>query len=213
MIGSGILNQPEVFLRSGVIGALGLYAVTATFIYFSLILLVETAIYHDELDYAELSRKILGSAGHFTVCFFVALADIGALLSYITVIGGTTSGKLMALVSYIYFNFPPYPELVQKWGCTSNVCDVYSVTSIMVVVCILPLAIRRYYGFLGFLSVASIFAIGSVLLFVMIGGPLAAIHREFPVAATLVLFNIKGLVTKSGSIVFSLACTIIRSFP
>ena len=87
-------------------------------------------------------------------------------MSYITVVGGTSS------------------ELIQHWGCTNNACSTYLISFIIVIFIVLPLCLYRFYGHLAIISVVSILSIGSVLLLVIIGGPLNAVEGPINLIST-----------------------------
>ncbi len=159
MIGSGILNQPEVFRKSGILGATVLFAVAGLFIWLGLISLVQCGIEYRKLDYSSLAKSAFGDVGEYIIDIVIVLNTFGALMSYITVVGGTCS------------------ELFISWGCSENnpACSVYFVTSIIISFFVLPFCFNRFYGEMGNVSVISILSIGSILLLVIIGGP---IHQK-----------------------------------
>ena len=87
MIGSGILNQPQVFQISGIGGALILFTIAAYFIWLSLIVLIECGISRGMYDYSELAKHLLGGRGETLVDVAIVLGNFGALISYLDVIG------------------------------------------------------------------------------------------------------------------------------
>jgi amino acid permease len=88
MIGSGILNQPEVFMKAGVIGALLGYAIGTYSIWLGLMLLAHSSDKKNIKDYVELAKSVYGENFGKFVIFNIALNNFGALMSYITVVGG-----------------------------------------------------------------------------------------------------------------------------
>lgn len=91
MIGSGILNQPQVFQASGIGAALILFTVAAGFIWLSLVVLIECGIARGKFDYSELSKAIFGDMGETLVDVAIVLGNFGALISYLDVIGTRSS--------------------------------------------------------------------------------------------------------------------------
>eukprot|EP00607_Mallomonas_marina_P006944 CAMPEP_0182429474 /NCGR_PEP_ID=MMETSP1167-20130531/29469_1 /TAXON_ID=2988 /ORGANISM="Mallomonas Sp, Strain CCMP3275" /LENGTH=378 /DNA_ID=CAMNT_0024613205 /DNA_START=270 /DNA_END=1406 /DNA_ORIENTATION=- len=180
MIGSGILNQPQVFYHAGVVGATISFIIAAVFIILGLAILIETGAHHDILDYASLAFHLYGRTGKLLVNIAIIVYTFGALLSYVTIIGGTST------------------LLVESWGCTQ--CDLYGWTVLMVVVFVLPLCLYKYYGHLGAVSVLSVVAIDSVVLLVIIGGPLEGVPGPVNMA------DPRGILSKIGSVVFALSC-------
>lgn len=130
-IGSGILNQPQVFMYSGVLGALIVFAFSAYYTWLGMVILVDVGNRVNILNYSELTKKAFGSIGEKSLDLFIVLYAIGGLMSYITIIGGTSS------------------ELFQEWGCTAQFCQVMSTTSFFVFVLDLPLCLVRFYGHYG----------------------------------------------------------------
>lgn len=63
MIGSGILNQPYVFMKSGVVGALIGFTIATLGTWSGLFLLTEAGIISNNFDFAGLARDALGSEG------------------------------------------------------------------------------------------------------------------------------------------------------
>jgi amino acid permease len=200
MIGSGILNQPEVFFMSGLCGALMSFAVCTAFIWLGLVCLIECGNFVQRLDYSELASFAFGRTGELIVDILIVLNNFGALLSYLTIVGGTTS------------------ELLVSWQCHSDGCNVYTTTSLSVILLVFPVCTLRYYGHLTYISIFSIASIASVLLLVLIGGPIvgeggAAV--AFKASGTklimsqnllyIILIFLGGL-RKFGSIVFALSC-------
>jgi Transmembrane amino acid transporter protein len=131
MIGSGILNQPQVFRYSGILGGLIMYALASFYSWVGLVVLVEVGFTTGILNYSELAKKAFGFLGEWWLDFFIVLYSFGGLMSYITIVGGTSS------------------ELFQSWGCTANFCEVISTTSFFIVVFDLPLCLVRFYGHYG----------------------------------------------------------------
>lgn len=154
MIGSGILNQPEVFLKSGILGALFIFAVAGTFIWLGLSCLITCGQEFNKMDYSDLSAYAFGTIGEKIVDVLIVLNNFGALLSYLIVVGGTAT------------------ELFFAWGCDSEGCNVYYSTSLATVFILMPVCSLRYFGHLTYISVFSVLSIAAVLFLVLIGGPI-----------------------------------------
>ena len=189
MIGSGILNQPQVFQLSGIVAAILMLSVAACFMWLGLNVLIECGVAHGKLDYSELAREAYGDVGERIVDIAIVVGNFGALLSYLDVIGGTSS------------------QLLYSWGCDSNNngCSAYLTTSILVFIFILPVCLLRHFGHLAIYSIISMFAIGSVLVLVVIAGPIKSIDGH------ITLFS-SGAGSKLGSIIFTLSCAF-AAFP
>ena len=173
MIGSGILNQPQVFQRAGIIGALVIFVVASYFTYVGLVALIDCGVRHNKLEYSSLAQCAFGRYGEIGVDVAIVINNFGALMSYITVVGGTGT------------------KLVGSWGCNHEpLCEFYALTSFLVIVFVLPLCLLRYYGHLGLVSIMSILAIDSVLFLVMIGGPIEGHGTE----GIIRLFSMQGTV-------------------
>ena len=183
MIGSGILNQPQVFMASGIFGALIIFVLGSTFTWLGLVVLVDAGaavkIYH----YSELAKFVMGRTGEWWADFFIVLYSFGGLMSYIDIVGGTSS------------------DLFQSWGCNANFCQVLSTTSFFIFIFDLPLCLVRFYGHYGVISVISMISIFSVLCLVVIGGPVVSQY-----SGPITLANPLGTMAKMGSVLFALGC-------
>lgn len=156
MIGSGILNQPEVFKEAGILGATVMFVISAVFIWTGIVALIECGEEHKKLDYSELAKYAFPSWGELIIDAMIVLNNFGALLSYITVVGGTSA------------------MLLRDWGCEDEACGFYSMSIILMIFLVLPFCLLRYYGHLTYVSYLSIFAIVCVLFLVIFGGPFYA---------------------------------------
>jgi amino acid permease len=156
MIGSGILNQPQVFMKAGFVEALLMLTISAVFIWVGLVALVECGSAHAKYDFSELGKFAFGTFGERLVDGCIVVTIFGAIMSYIVVIGGVTS------------------DLWYSWGCASSqpVCSVYFTTALLVFVFVLPTCIIRFLGHLAIYSFYSIFAIVICVVFVIIAGPI-----------------------------------------
>ena len=181
MIGSGILNQPEVFAKTGMIGALLMLLGVAYITWYGVHLIVAMTTRIKQPSYQQAVLHTLGPTGENIYLVSVIIMGAGALISYITIVGGTAS------------------QLFISWGCQNDWCDVYGVTGTFVPFFVLPLCLFRHYGHLSFLSTFSFFSICMCVMFVLFAGPTVG-----PNAGYVEVFRPAGLVTKLGSVVFAL---------
>jgi len=185
MIGSGILNQGQVFAEAGIILTLVMYAVGVTCIWFGVQLLIQAAIAHKKFSYTELANHAFGRTGDVFTDGCVVLGNFGALLSYLTVIGGQLSNMLESAVG------------------TSNRCtSELFILPVVTFVFILPWCLTRLYGHFVAISVVSITAIASVMLTVLIAAPMQASAHSHD---ALNWVDFPGSLRKFGSALFSLS--------
>jgi sodium-coupled neutral amino acid transporter 11 len=191
MIGSGILNQPQVFMKAGIVGALIMLCVSTLFIWLGLVTLVDCGCAHSKFDFSELGRHAFGKSGEYVVDASIVVTTFGALMSYIVVIGGVTS------------------DLWISWGCRTAQpgCSVYFTSCLLVFVFVLPVCITRYLGHLATYSIYSICAIVSCVVFVIIAGPSFRADPATKMGSNnLQLYSGLGGFQQLGSIVFALNC-------
>lgn len=186
MIGSGILNQPFVFKESGIIGGLLGFLLASTATWTGLLCLTEAGIYADVLEYSGLAYHAFRKHGERLVDVAIIILAFGAQLGYILVVGTTLS------------------DLLTSWGCNNDVCNDIWTTVISVSIFVAPVCMFRHFGHLAYLSLFSIAAIVAVLLLVLIGGPIK--HKTEHVSDSYRVFNISGIMSSTGSIVFALSC-------
>jgi amino acid permease len=182
MIGSGILNQPYVFMKSGMVGGTLAFLLAGGMTCLGLMLLTSCAIKMNCLEYSGLAGVIFGKAGETTVDVSILIVCLGSLLGYILVVGLTIS------------------NLLQSWGCEEDYCGTMFVTAISISTLVSPFVLFRHFGHFAWISVFSIIAIVAVLLLVVIGGPM---KEE---KGSIELLNITGALQSTGSIIFSLSC-------
>ncbi|KAJ1396426.1 transmembrane amino acid transporter protein-domain-containing protein, partial [Ochromonadaceae sp. CCMP2298] len=186
MIGSGILNQPYVFAQSGIIGGLIGFAVATVATWTGLLCLTAAGLHENVLEYSGLAHRAFDRTGELLIDISIIVLTVGSQLGYILVVGVTLS------------------ELLVSWGCNSVVCEKTLVTILAVGIFVTPVCLFRHFGHLAYLSLFSIGAIVAVLLLVLIAGPIK--HEQAHKSTDYNLFNISGLLSSTGSIVFSLAC-------
>lgn len=213
MIGSGILNSPQVFSDSGVAAATILYITAAAAIWFGLVVLIlaaEAAFPRGDdgngdgdggilsnLDFAELAVKSLGWYGATAVDVSIVVGNAGDVCSYVVLVGALTASLLEDLV-----------------GNNAAWTSFSVVTPVMVLFFVYPPCLVRHFSNLRWLSVLCLLAITAVVSLVVIGGPIYADdYRSEPdhdpgLDASVVYWNWTGSVAKLGSIVFALSCSV-----
>jgi len=187
MIGSGILNQPYVFRESGILGATLAFVIASLATWIGLLVLTETGIYVNVLEYSGLAKRAYAKTGERLIDLSIIITSFGSILGYILVVGSTTS------------------SLLTSWGCASDVCNMVNSTVVVVSCLVMPICLYRHFGHLAFLSIFSILAIVAVLFLVVIGGPLQH-NGSSNGGGEIELFNLEGTLASTGSIVFSLSC-------
>jgi amino acid permease len=187
MIGSGILTMPFVFKSMGILGTIPCFLVSATAMWYSMVILADVGLAKGMLDYSELATLALGHLGEQIVDVSIIMTGFGAILSYILVIGELLSGLLI------------------DWGCESDFCELSSTIAWVVVIFVTPTCLQRHFGHLAYVSVFSICAITLVLSLVIIGGPVVG-HKEGFSSRHLTLLDGHGMLQSIGSIIFALNC-------
>ena len=182
MIGSGILNQPYVFMESGLLGGILGFILASVMTWLGLIILCEAGVKANIFDYAELAKHAFGKKGETIVDYSIIIMAFGSMLGYMLVIGETVS------------------SLIVSWGCKSVMCTPTSLMILTVGVFVTPVCMFRHFGHFAWLSLFSISAILAVLFLVIIGGPL---RKE---SGPLTVIDISGTARSLGSIIFSLSC-------
>lgn len=205
MLGSGILNQPAVFREAGVFGGVILFIVAGYFVWLGGVITIECGLITKMTTFQQLVEHVLGVNGKVALDLFIVLGYIGAITSYLTVIGGTASSLLLL------------------GGVSSAIGNVYSITLLLTSLCVLPLCLHRYYGHLGKVSYLSAGFVVVIVLFVVIAGPIYSIQDRTDDHATqitrhpgdvmmvdnngsVVLISVVGMFRKIGSVVFSITC-------
>uniref|UniRef100_A0A6V2Y555 Amino acid transporter transmembrane domain-containing protein n=1 Tax=Heterosigma akashiwo TaxID=2829 RepID=A0A6V2Y555_HETAK len=190
MIGSGILNQAQVFSEAGVIGTLLLYVAGGYTIHLGLELLIKAGVRSARLGFTELAHHAYGRRGDLLTDWTVILCNFGGLLSYFTVVGGQTCDILKDLVG-------------ASDGDSRWYTQEYAVLPVVVALAILPLCLTRRFGHFVYVSYLSISAIAAVVLCVLIAGPSEGKqYRSEPI----LWISVPGMAQKFGSVVFAIAC-------
>jgi amino acid permease len=184
MIGSGILNQPQVFQQSGIIAALILFGIASYFTWLGLVVLIESGAKVEKYDFSLLAKHCYPRWGEKAVDASIIIGNFGALLSYIDIVGATSS------------------ELLFSWSCSNTAgCGPYLITVLLLLFICLPFCLYRVFGHLSYISAFSMIAIGSILSLVIIGGPIVGGNAgPYTVAS-------RGAGSQLGSIIFTLSCS------
>ena len=187
MIGSGILVQAYVFQQSGIVAAIFEYSIICTMIYLGAELIIQCGDIIQVHDYSGCVGTILGPWGSFVVDISIVFNGAGALLSYVIIIGSLFS------------------SIVQSGSCSNSswYCNEGFLTILPILLFTVPLCLIRRFGHLAYISYASIFVIGSVVLLVLIGGP---IRKQYYVDddSSVNTGNFIGCMATVGDIVFAL---------
>ncbi|CAM9199251.1 unnamed protein product [Choristocarpus tenellus] len=210
MIGSGILNQAQVFSLSGVAAASCLYVVAALAIWLGLVVLIEAVGrcssaggvgVPDELGFSELAMVTMGEKGSKAIDASIILMNFGDCCSYVLVVGSLLT------------------SLLDDWtgGTGGAWTSFYLVTSAVVIFLVLPLCLIRHFSNLRRVKMTrdfpvatfSLGAIMSVVLLVVIGGPIYSrsegiFEEDSGVDTTILWWNWTEAAVKMGSVVFAL---------
>ncbi|CAM9980323.1 unnamed protein product, partial [Scytosiphon promiscuus] len=152
----------------------------------------------DDIEFAQLARETIGPLGERSVDFFIVVNNFGDVCSYIILVGSLTGSLLLE-----WFG----DSASDAWWASFSL-----VTPLMTVLFVFPPCLIRHFSNLRWLAVFSFCAITSVVLLVVIGGPLyARAERSQPdhdtdLDASVVWWDWTGSVAKLGSIVFALSC-------
>jgi len=157
-----------------------------------LVLLIRAGTKAKSMDLSDLAGYCFGDVGDKLTDIFVAVGNFGALLSYLTVIGGEASEMLGEIGDL------SGSDMVKEFG------KIQIILPIIVVLFSLPLCLTRLYGHFVMISTISIFSITCVMGLVLFYGPIAGSnYQDEPV----VWFNFLGAVEELGSTVFAFACS------
>lgn len=190
MIGSGIVVQAYVFSKAGIVAAIFEYIIVGIVMYMGVELLIRSAERADIFNYSQLADTVLGPWGRFTVDMSITINNAGALLSYILIIG-SLSHEVVDSMTY-----GPCDE----WWCNAGFLTVFPI-----VIFTIPLCCIRNFGHLAIISYLSVAVIASIVLLVLIGGP---VHRVYYDQTehdrTIKTGSFYGCIATVGDIVFAL---------
>ncbi len=184
MIGSGILNMPEVMSQAGFLGGVIMLTVVAMVTWYAVSCVVNATVILGETSYQNAMRRSFGAIGEKVFLASILILNLGALMSYITILGGTAS------------------QLFLSWDCEDDFCEVNGTTSFLVMCFVVPVCLYRHYGHLSLISTFSFVAIGLCVLFVVIAGPILGPQSD---AGPVLILEMEGLIRKLGSCVFALS--------
>ena len=183
MIGSGILVQAYVFREAGIVNTIVEYALVGTMTFVGVDLLIRCADQTQIFEYSELCTAAFGASGETVLDVSVVTGALGALLSYIVIIGSLSENIIML------------HDVAPAWYTSATFWSFVLVTLFVVPTCCI-----RNYGHLAFISYISISAITGTILLVLFGGPAnAAAHRH----EELNMSNMEGSLETIGSVVFA----------
>ena len=183
MIGSGILNQPYVVMKSGFVGSYCGYIFATYLTWRCANMLTLCGIHVNKFDYSSVAMHAFGKTGEMWTDIAVSAATFGSLIGYILVIGTTLS------------------DLLRAWGCSSDTCSDPAVI-VAVGIFVTPLCLFRHFGHLVVLSIFSVASIWTVMFLVIIGGT----YYQVP-SNTVNVFSASGSLVSLGSIIGALSIT------
>jgi sodium-coupled neutral amino acid transporter 11 len=187
MLGSGMLNQPEVFHNSGLVGGIIGYVIACIASWYGLVVLTEAGMHTNILEYSGLAKAALGKFGETLVDISIVVLGFGGQLGYLIIVGFTTA------------------ELLRSWGCPGEVCSNIPVTAVMSALFITPMCLYRHFGHMGILSLFSIVATVGVAFLVWAFGPYEHVQNHTPIGFEII--DTTGLLSSAGSILFAISCT------
>lgn len=183
MIGSGILVQAYVFSQAGIVITIIEYGCVGTMTYVGVDLLIRCADQTQIFEYSELCAAAFPNIGEVVLDVSIVTGNLGALLSYIVIIGSLSENILM-----VYGVAPAWYTTATFWSF------------ILVMLFVIPTCCIRNYGHLAFISYISISAISGTILLVLFGGPMNAAAHKYE---ELNFMNMKGSLATIGSVVFA----------
>jgi amino acid permease len=101
MIGTGILNQPYVFMESGIVGGVIGFIFSAILTWIGVIALQEAGLKVGIFDFSDLSYHIFGEKGIACLDYSIIIGGLGSQIAYVLVVGDVMS------------------DLMVSWGCDS----------------------------------------------------------------------------------------------
>lgn len=182
ILGSGILNLPEVFAVSGVLGGILSLFLCAVFCWLGLVLIVECGVEFKTLDYGGVLKLGFPQHGERISDIVMVMDAVGSVISNMIFIGGS-----LAVV-------------FRSWGCDVEACNVYFMTCFSVFAIAFPISLLRSYGNLYYVSILSMFSVTCIVCLVLFIGPLEGNDSSPPI------FHASMWIKKFGSVLFSLTC-------
>jgi amino acid permease len=184
MIGSGILAQAYVFMSTGIALASFEYALFGIIVFLGVHLLVKSAIQLQMFDYGEVADACLGPRGELVVDLSIFIGSVGGIAAYIIIIG-TLANNIAAEING-----------TNPWYLRSSYLS-FAVISLFVI----PLCLIRKFGHLAVISYASIGAVTSVMLLVVLFG--VGQGQEDINTDTLTWVSATGFLNTMGTVIFA----------
>jgi amino acid permease len=188
MIGSGILVQAYVFAESGYVVAILAYIILGYFTYVGAIVISHSGYVRDLDDYGDIAREALGPFGDHITNLAIFVTNFSGLLSYIIIIM-----TLLQSVIETYTNSTPWYT------------DCGFLAACVTLLFIVPTCLIRKFGYLTVVSYISMLAISSVIMLVLIDGPLQEYKYNDQRLSTA---HWKGFLDTIGSVVFAFSYSV-----
>lgn len=161
IVGSGIVGLPYVFVQSGFAVGLGLLAVLCGMSTYSVILMVGVGARVGKTNYEDLCRHAFGWWGYMVVSIAMFMYDFGAMLTYLIILGDTSSRVAFELAGIDPEDHSPHTDDLRLMyrrlciGCGS-------------VVFILPWCLFRDVSKLERLSFVSVITLFAIIIIVFV---------------------------------------------
>jgi sodium-coupled neutral amino acid transporter 11 len=166
MLGSGILAFPYTLAHVGILMFTLNIVIFTLAVLLTSIMLIEAGKRKGILNFSRLTEAVFGPVVAKALNFCIFLSSMGSMLSYLNVIGALGS------------------QVVSTWSGASNIgISTYGGFIALVSVLEIPLIMFRSYGELTPISVASLFFIVVIVLFVAIQGQIE-VGGDFLIAHT-----------------------------
>eukprot|EP00903_Cladosiphon_okamuranus_P010528 g9958.t1 len=225
MIGSGILNTPQTFKKSGLAATTALYFIACPAIWLGMVVLIKAAeasastlakergaekgekiaatsgrAQIEDLEFATIAKRTIGTHAPLLLDGSIVVLNFGAVCSYVVLVGGLTTALLT--------EWSEGSQVAQWWE------SFYIVTPLIVGFLVLPPCLIRHFSNLRWLAGFSLGAIAAVVGLVILGSPFYAeaekgsstIAETAALDAPLIWWEWTGAVSKLGSVVFALSC-------
>lgn len=173
IMGSGILGLAYAMANTGVILFLLLLTAVALLSSYSIHLLLKSSGIVGIRAYEQLGYKAFGTPGKMAAAIAITLQNIGAMSSYLYIVKSE-----LPLVIQTFLNLP---EKTSDWYMNGN----YLVVMVSIAV-ILPLALMKQLGYLGY---ASGFSLSCMVFFLC-----SVIYKKFQIPCPLDWDNVNGTV-------------------
>ncbi|CAM9512936.1 unnamed protein product [Chrysoparadoxa australica] len=190
MVGSGVLNQPQVFSEAGILSTTVMYIVAGFATWYGAVILVTCSgcrllnLPDERLDYCEVGSATYGRGGRLAVDAAIIFANYGACMTYVLLIGSTCS------------------QLLESWtGSTGPLTSFNFLAPAVTALFVLPICCLRHFTSLHFHAVIGVSSVLACLLLVVGLGPSVGKNNH----EAIVWFDGKQTVQKFGSVSFSMS--------